>query len=843
MIRLVANGQVFFLVLVTLVGTLTHGEAASAFVGVPKRLGYWRFNSEDLRSEAGHKPLDSANVGITQGVHESAVRIPLSPGPAWLRFAGVESDGSRNLDPNQGAIRFLYRPVWLYDSPARALPISTSRWTTKPPGELRLLEIGYHSERGWAPRMALSIDASGTELVLQTFAANGQASTNFVTDYTWSLTKPAGQGKELVGDWCEIAINYTPTNCALIVDGALKQDKRTQGWGGPGITAFSGSERGLVIAIGGSLDGSLTAQGLIDEFEIFDQPIGPLRNYSFASRYAASADIISAPPRVTLHWVSSNGKPVTIRRRVAGEPNWTVLSTNATGMVFVDDSSTLRRGGVYEYEIDQRTLFVSIDAPPVENRGRVIVLVDRTVAAPLKQSLDDWTADLVGDGWEVIRHEVPRHDDRAWDQNSVNKRYIDDVAHIKSLIAADYRAAPDRTKAVVLVGHVTVPLSGFGAEDGHLNTRGAWPADAFYGDMDGDWQDISINQQSQNPQLRNVPRDGKFDPNFFDPHLVPSEPRGRGGIELAVGRIDFSRMPAFQPLTEVDLLKRYFAKNHRYRHSNALPAQGVVAAGLFFSLYHAQSQIIDANAAWLGSRLFGVHSDTVFTGDIFASPGSCLVGMQGGYGAYDAINNSPDSNRALGVNRISTPDLARPENEPAVWFYVLKGSFFANWNLGDNCFMRAVLATPNYGLGALFTMDTVWRFESAAVGEPLAAGLVSTAQGRQSVRTTYYLGDPTLRLLMIQPPKNLVARQLGRQVSLSWTASPATGATYAVYRSNTGIAGPFVRLTPGPITATEFTDNDAPTGRKTYMVRALALTTTGSGTFTNISQGVFATVR
>jgi len=843
MIRHLADGRVFSLVLAALMGTLSHVKAASAFVSAPKRLGYWRFDSEALRNQAGHKPLDSANVGIAQGVHESAVRIPSSPGPAWLRFAAVESDGSRNLDPNQGAIRFLYRPVWVYDSPARALPISTSRWTTKPPCELRLLEIGYRNEQGWTPRMALSIDASGTELVLQTFAANGQPSTNFVTDYTWSLTKPASQGKELVGDWCEIVINYTPTNCALIVDGALKQDKRTQGWGGPGIRTFSGPERGLVIAIGGSLDGSLTAQGLIDELEIFDRPIGPLRNYSFASRYAASADVVAAPPRVALHWLSSNEKPVTIRRRVAGESDWTVLSTNATGMFFVDDSPALRRGGVYEYEVDQRTLFVAIDAPPVENRGRVIVLVDRTLAAPLKQSLDDWTADLVGDGWEVIRHEVPRHYDRAWDQNPVNKSYIDDVAQIKSVIAADYRAGPGRTKAVVLVGHVTVPLSGFGAEDGHSNTRGAWPADAFYGDIDGDWKDISINQQSQDPQLRNVPGDGKFDPNFFDPHLVPSEPHGRGGIELAVGRIDFARMPAFQPLGEVDLLKRYFAKNHRYRHSDTPPTRGVIAAGLFFSLYHAQSQIIDANAAWLGSRLFGVSSDTVFTGDIFASPGSCLVGMQGGYGAYDAINNSSDSNRALGVNRVSTADLAKPANEPAVWFYVLKGSFFANWNLGDNCFMRAVLATPNYGLGALFTMDTVWRFESAAVGEPLATGLVSTAQGRQSVRTTYLLGDPTLRLLVTPPPKNLVARQVGRRVSLRWMASPSTGALYAVYRSNTGIAGPFVRLTPGPITETEFTDNEAPAGRKTYMVRALVPTTTGSGSFTNISQGVFATVR
>src|SRR6185436_10386329 len=75
--------------------------------------------------------------------------------------------------------------------------------------------------------------------------------------------------------------------------------------------------------------------------------------------------------------------------------------------------------------------------------------------------------------------------------------------------------------------------------DFHADHLGAWPADAYYGDMDGNWTDNSVNYtQTLNTdpvdaaRLTNRPGDGKFDQNQF-----PS------AIELEVGRVDLSNMP------------------------------------------------------------------------------------------------------------------------------------------------------------------------------------------------------------------------------------------------------------------------------------------------------------
>jgi hypothetical protein len=61
-------------------------------------------------------------------------------------------------------------------------------------------------------------------------------------------------------------------------------------------------------------------------------------------------------------------------------------------------------------------------------------------------------------------------------------------------------------------GHVPVPYSGNFNLDGHDYHFGAWPADVFYGDMDGVWTDSSVTQTiASDPRNWNVPGDGKFD--------------------------------------------------------------------------------------------------------------------------------------------------------------------------------------------------------------------------------------------------------------------------------------------------------------------------------------------
>ncbi|HVV00417.1 MAG TPA: hypothetical protein VHH88_03585, partial [Verrucomicrobiae bacterium] len=63
-------------------------------------------------------------------------------------------------------------------------------------------------------------------------------------------------------------------------------------------------------------------------------------------------------------------------------------------------------------------------------------------------------------------------------------------------------------------------------------------------------------------------------------------------------------------------------------------------------------------------------------------------------------------------------------------------------------------------------------------------------------------------------------------------------AGYVVYRAPAP-AGPFTRLTSAPVVGTTFSDPDVSAGSYTYMVRAVKLQTTPSGTYYNPSQGAF----
>jgi hypothetical protein len=141
----------------------------------------------------------------------------------------------------------------------------------------------------------------------------------------------------------------------------------------------------------------------------------------------------------------------------------------------------------------------------------------------------------------------------------------------------------------------------------------------------------------------------------------------------------------------------------------------------------------------------------------------------------------------------------------------------------------------------MYGLNTTLRFERLGLGEPIAAGLTRTITNQTTDVEITLLGDPTLRFQITAPPSNLVATTNQSSVTLNWTPSTEPSAQYSVYRSTNGLDGDFIRLS-APIASFTFTDNSPPSGAKTYAVRAAKLVTTGSGSFTNLSQSIFATV-
>jgi len=100
------------------------------------------------------------------------------------------------------------------------------------------------------------------------------------------------------------------------------------------------------------------------------------------------------------------------------------------------------------------------------------------------------------------------------------------------------------------------------------------------------------------------------------------------------------------------------------------------------------------------------------------------------------------------------------------------------------------------------------------------------------------MGDPTLRMNPVSPPIGLSVMSAGGGVTLNWQDSADTVLGYHVYRSPSS-SGPFARLTSSPVAGKTFTDNTVSSNTYTYMVRAVTLQTTPSGSYYNASQGAF----
>jgi hypothetical protein len=565
------------------------------------------------------------------------------------------------------------------------------------------------------------------------------------------------------------------------------------------------------------------------------------RNYSVQ----ASSVIAVLPPRITLSWPQdTNGIPLsyTVHRKAPGAPSWgpgTTLPGSATSFADAD----VAVGRAYEYRIVKAAgsytgygyVQTGIDVPLVDARGTVVLVVDRTHAGSLAIELDRLERDLVGDGWTVRRRDV----DRA-----------DSVVSVKNLIKADYDADPAGVQAVFLFGHVPVPYSGKLNPDRHPDHVGAWPADVYYGDMQGRWTDCSVDYRqrlNRDPgdaaRLSNVPGDGKFDQS-----TIP------GAVELQIGRVDFANLPgrasAGGPATlpsEEELLRQYLNKDHRFRHRLlAVPRRAIVGdyfgvrGGEAFSAsgWRSFAPLVGAeNIANLnlGDQTAGDRWLTAVAGHDYLLAYGC------GPGSYLAIEG-------LGAtgpeNSGNTADMAG--NDRQAVFTLIFGSWLGDWDHEDDL-MRALLAAPTGGLAAAWSGRPHWFVHPMGLGETIgyAARLTQNNTGLYQNQVNgsangihiALMGDPTLRLHPVAPGGELAGARIADGTALAWAPSPEAVAGYHVYRA-TPAHPAFVRLTREPEADTMFVDADGVAGA-TYMVRAVKLESTPSGSYYNASQGMF----
>jgi len=563
-----------------------------------------------------------------------------------------------------------------------------------------------------------------------------------------------------------------------------------------------------------------------------------------------SATVQKAPASIRLSWPKdSNVVNYFIYRKLKTDPKFPAIAINTSALSASDTTFTDKTVSVginYEYELVKtiaKTAYYGfgyissgIELPVTEARGKLILLVDNNFLPTLQPEIARLVLDMTNDGWSVIMH-------------GVNK--TDKVTDVHALIEADYTHDPANVKAVFLLGHIPVPYSGgslvYGLNpiDGHKpQHEGAWPADIYYADMHGTWTDTNVTDTlGEYKANHNVPGDGKFDQD-----VIP------GNVDLEVGRVDMYDMPDFAPLTETGLMKRYLDKDHNWRMGLIkMNQQGLVMDYFGIVRNDTTNHLSDEAFAACGyknfSAMFGaknvVNSGSWET-DLTASSYLWSYGCGGG-----------TDTSASGI----THTLTFAKDSVQTVFTMIFGSWFGDWNNTNN-YLRAPLASKGPILTNCWSGRPQWQFHNMAMGDNIGYSMLINANDNSNGPldyTNYFksaimssndrmihvalMGDPTLRMHVVQPPSNLSLSNNKLVVTLNWTASTEPGLLgYNVYRSK-WIDQPFEKISgPTPISGTTFVDNSAMHHTNFYMVRAVKLETSASGSYFNMSQGTMDTL-
>lgn len=525
-----------------------------------------------------------------------------------------------------------------------------------------------------------------------------------------------------------------------------------------------------------------------------------------AVQFGVSAAVQKAPPQITLSWDAApwGGASYTVYRSTAiggyagGDGNWTPLASGLTGNSFADLNVVV--GTEYEYRVERTGssfngnayLATGIEVPLDDARGKLVLVVDASYTNNLASEINQLVGDLIGDGWTVIRQDVPR---------------ASTPAAVRGLIQAAYLADPAEVQAVYLLGRVPVLRSGSLNPDGHGGR--AMPADGFYGDVDGVWS---------------------------NPSYLPSD------VDLQVGRVDLYDMPSFSPLTDTDLTREYLNRAHGWKHKGwtvtARAAQMTTATGESFQrqFFGAAAPTIIPNNYYAANGYYSPE----FWNEVQANDYLWFTKGTGG-GAYTACSGMGSTYHyaaSPGVKTVFNAEFA---------------SYFEEWDVTDN-FLRAPLAAKGYALTDVWSDNPAWVFMHMAMGRNIGfstrvsqnnnsyyniPGYPSLPNSRRGVHMAL-MGDPTLRMNIVAPPANVVVTTNGTDLLLTWSASPdAALQGYAVYRAPAA-GGTFKRLNTSLTTTLSYRDASAAAGNYSYMVRAVKLEVTPSGSYFNGSQGVFS---
>jgi hypothetical protein len=532
-----------------------------------------------------------------------------------------------------------------------------------------------------------------------------------------------------------------------------------------------------------------------------------------AADYAVQvqASVQVAPPKVTLNWASIPGATqYNLLKKAKSSTAWVVLATTVDTF-YVD--ALVSADSAYEYKVTNTGgasaatgyIFAGINSPAIHQRGTLVLVVDTLFRDSCSLEVKQLMQDLNADGWAIAR---------------INASRTTPDSLIKKAIKNFYTSLPN-VQAVLLLGHIAVPYSGDLNPDAHPDHLGAWPADVYYADMDGNWTDNSINDTvASRAQNKNRLADGKWDQS-----LIPSP------VELQVSRIDFANMPTFA-MSEAQLMQRYLYKNHKYKMD---------------SLYVSRKGLVDDNFGAFSGEAFAANAWRNFPpllgrANIKVADFMTTMNDSAYQWAYGCGDGSYTTCSGVGA----TADFAAKRQKGI--FTMLFGSYFGDWDAQNN-YLRAPLCSSEPALTACWAGRPNWYFHHMAIGDNIGYSAMNTQNNGYTATYIPYgymtsgvhvalMGDLSLRSDYIKPARNIAIAQIASGgAAIAWLASTDPSVLgYYVYRADSMYAQ-YTKIS-GLLSTTNFNDTVGKSGLHFYMVRPCKLQTTPSGTYYNLGLGI-----
>lgn len=553
------------------------------------------------------------------------------------------------------------------------------------------------------------------------------------------------------------------------------------------------------------------------------------------------AAINESTPSITLNWSPVSGRTTSsvVISRKSGYTSTTWTQVASLGAVSSWTDTSVTPGTYYEYKVvvnGSPTGYIAtgIKLPQETYRGKLVLVIDNTFQTSLATQIQGLIDDLNADKWVVVPIYVSR---------------TATPASVRSQIQAIYNADTANTKAVYLLGHVPVASAGNMNPDGHAD-RGM-SSDTYYGEMTSTWNNVTggCSGYSWAPQTAT----SQLDVPSNDARFCHSSPPS--SLELQVGRVDFYKILAYGQ-SEQTMLSNYLTKARNFKTRQTIPTERMYIRDRL-----GNSGLYSARGTWASvPAVVGIQNtsyDTAYDPALHT-----ILNNQSylfAYGSYYGKNTrgtdggvTMDWTTGLGAS-ISPVTLGYAGSTWAAattnWggvFNIVFGSYFGEWN-DENGYLRGMLGSGN-ALTSVYGGTNYWFFHQMGMGKNIGysgmmtqnnTGYYTPAGGMDSSATTgrsymSLMGDPTLRATYLARPGNLIVSNLGGFAAFSWTSSSDSPLGYNIYEIQSNNVR---KVNSTLISGTTFNSTDTYSSSAKYMVTAVKVKATNSGTYYNESLG------